>query len=322
MRPWPNRLEIGSATSATLLATDKALETLLGHIKLMRPFAWVWFDGFPAAALFALITGGFSTATLTAIFVLILIDSAATTLNDVFDIATDRVSKEANRNQRPIVAGIVSPRAAILQSVSLNLAALALAIVHGGWMIAATLLAILWGTIYSLPPFRLSARPQFSNAFWFFCGSVFYLVVASAANALFSTASVFWLLGYFGFYATGENLAKDLRDWENDTLAQKQTLVVKVGPRRAALHSYIGCWIGTAFYFLLVWTNPGIAFPFRIVLSGILVAWLVIAGNISLGIYQEYSKALARDLHLGYIRAYLLFNLAIAANYALTVWKK
>src|SRR5438876_364887 len=72
------------------------------------------------------------------------------------------------------------------------------------------------GVAYSLPPFRLSGRPVFSLLVWPLVAAAFYASAALVAGRWWTPASLLYLGGVLLFYAVGEILAKDIRDWDND----------------------------------------------------------------------------------------------------------
>jgi len=140
---------------------------LNAHISLCRPFAWFWFVFLTCIAFGCILLKDIVPLSyLKLILIVILTDSASTTINDVGDVEVDRLSKEENRRNRPIVTGIVTKRAAILQAIILYSLALYLAATtsHGVlFMIAA---CVLYSSGYSLNPVKLSGRPITSLFFW------------------------------------------------------------------------------------------------------------------------------------------------------------
>ena len=74
-----------AATTPSLFAQNFWFRKIHAHIKLMRPFAWLWFDALPVAVLYALFNPiNFSVLNLFGLIVLcILIDAGATTLRVV-----------------------------------------------------------------------------------------------------------------------------------------------------------------------------------------------------------------------------------------------
>jgi 4-hydroxybenzoate polyprenyltransferase len=279
----------------------------------MRPYAWLWFDTLPALVLLGLLAPPSLELAhvLAGLFAIICADASVTTLNDVYDVETDRLSVEPSRNQRALVAGHLSPRAALLQVALLGVASLGLALEVGTPFLPALVCAFLLGVGYSVPPFRFSGRHWTAQPFWLLFGCIFYLMVASLAGKLYTRVSLLWLLGTSLFMALAENLAKDLRDWDNDLQAGKRTTVVALGPRNAALLSLAGCTAGSALYLALVWGHPELPLWARGVTSLLLAGWLVQVHSLVRRLVGRYAKEDARLLHVGYIRVFLAFNVLL-----------
>lgn len=260
----------------------------------MRPYAWLWFDTLPIAVLYFLLEPAQPSLVRLALTVLMVIclDAGATTLNDVFDIESDRRSKEANRRERPLVTGLVSRRAALWQGTILMLLAVALSFAIGGWMPIAGGFTIFLGVAYSTPPMRFNARPWSSQAFWLVFGSSLYLTVTVAAEQFFTPYAALWLLGYFGFFAVGENMAKDIRDWDNDASGGKITLVVKIGPQRAAFGSLLGGFVGILAYALVTWWAPFISWWASALCTAMLGYWLYRIAGLTYALIGGYDKPL------------------------------
>jgi 4-hydroxybenzoate polyprenyltransferase len=300
-------------------ATDRSdshglLQKARAHIRLMRPYAWLWFDTLPAIVMYSLLAPApvDPRRFFTGLLAIICADASVTTLNDVCDVETDRASAEPSRNQRPIVIGLVSKRAALGQVGVLATLSLMLAFTVDSLFMAAVAWLILLGITYSAPPLRFSSRPLTALPFWVGCHVSFYLAIAALARKLYTTDSVLWLLGALLFMAIAENMAKDLRDWENDTEASKMTTVVALGPRLSAIISLVGCLAGTSLYLTLLWTHSELALWARLLPSLLLLLWMGKVIALVSSLVRKYSKSNARLLHRGYILAYLTFSVLVA----------
>lgn len=138
-----------------------------GHILLCRPFAWLWFVFLTCTTFGCILLNHLIPITyLQLIIIVILTDSASTTINDVGDIEVDRFSLEPSRRNRPLVAGIVSKNAAILQGILLYVIALLLAAEVSDGVFFMILGCALYSSAYSLNPIKLSGRPLSSVVFW------------------------------------------------------------------------------------------------------------------------------------------------------------
>ncbi len=287
-----------------------------GHIALMRPYAWLWFDLLPASVLILLLhpTSPSPYRLLAFLIGIVLADSGVSTLNDLCDVETDRSSTEADRNTRPIVAGLVSPRAAVVQVVLLLTAAplmMSFASIRAALVF---LTAIALGVAYSVPPFRLSGRPWTSQFVWPTLGLLCYATVALFTGHWFTTAAFVYLAGVGFFYAIGETLAKDIRDWDNDRAAGKRTSVVVLGTARAAVYSLLASTLGSLFLVTLFWWRGEMHLVSRIAGTVLLLLWLLRAGTWIVRLRSAYEKSIATRLHVGYIRVYLVLNLILLAD--------
>jgi 4-hydroxybenzoate polyprenyltransferase len=174
--------------------------------------------------------------------------------------------------------------------------------------------AIALGVAYSLPPIRLSGRPWISQLLWPVLGVITYSAVALLTQHWVTTWAIVYLAGVGFFYAVGEILAKDIRDWDNDRDTGKRTSVVALGPARAAVYSMIGCLVGSAFLTALLWWRPGMNAAFRVGGTALLALWLVRVAQLVARLRRRYDKDAARRLHVGYIRVYLAFNLCMVVD--------
>jgi 4-hydroxybenzoate polyprenyltransferase len=240
-------------------------------------------------------------------------DAGVTTLNDICDVETDRLSTEPARNRRPLVVGEVTPRAAAVQVVLLLATGLVL-----GWLanpgFAAVLAAIMaLGVAYSVPPLRLSGRPATSLTFWPVFGAFCYASVAVMAGRWFTPWAALYYLGV-ALAAVGENMAKDTRDWDNDAAAGKNTLVVRCGPSAAARLTTWTSVAGTVVLLVLVWGHPDLARWARAAASLLLGWWLWRVLRLAARQRGAYDKDAARELHVGYVSTWLALNSLLLAG--------
>jgi 4-hydroxybenzoate polyprenyltransferase len=288
-------------------------DRLLAHIRLMRPYAWLWFDLLPASTLIVLLAPSGLTIRRLAAFLLavVLADSGVSTLNDVCDVETDRRSIEASRRSRPVVTGIVSPRAAAIQSAML-LGASVLAAALASWRSAVALAAAMGiGVAYSVPPLRLCARPWASRLVWPVLGVTTYAAVAMFTDRWATIPAALYLLGLGFFYAIGETLAKDIRDWDNDRDGGRRTSVVVLGPKHAATCSIVAGLLGAVLLACLILWMPGMLPASRLGGVVVLAVWSVRAVCAVRRLRRTFAKSAARRLHVDYIRAYLAVNMVI-----------
>jgi 4-hydroxybenzoate polyprenyltransferase len=157
----------------------------------------------------------------------------------------------------------------------------------------------------------MSSRPWTSQPFWLVFACVYYAAVALLAGQWWTPASVLYALGIVLFMTVGENAAKDIRDWDNDSAANRRTMVVAIGPSRAAGLSLLGCFGGAAAFLALLWSHPTLPAWSRAAGTGLMTYFLARAVAYTSKLRRTFEKLAARALHIGYIRTFLVFNTVI-----------
>jgi 4-hydroxybenzoate polyprenyltransferase len=284
---------------------------VVGHIRLARPAQLIWLDICLSLCIFVGIVGEMpNTFYLWFVLTAVMIDAGACTLNDIGDLDSDRASTEGNRSERPLVMGSISRRAAWVQGIVLFAAGSVLAAWLSPWVLLFALLLVAISYQYSFPPLRMDARPYVQQLFWFTFGILYFLAVYSFVLAYGEPMEGFWwaalgmIIGVQVFAALGETLAKDLRDLDNDRAGGKYTTSVHLGPKRTARYAfYLSCaglsiWI---FAIIVLYGNWG---PAALVMAIIAIAWTVICFRLVSELTENYSKASARRLHLGFISVF------------------
>lgn len=253
---------------------------------------------------------------------LICTDAGLSTWNDIADVQTDAASSESDRSGRPLVTGALSARWARLQVLLLESTAAVLALVLQPILILLLVppIAYAWG--YSQPrELRASSDrlgrfmaifmwPYLYQAFWLMLWPMLFVVTSLGLDD-FPPTGLGWMyiLGNLLFMGVAEILAKDLRDFENDSLAEKRTTVVAIGVGRATSFCLYGFASGA-----LAWTAASVLVEdgnVSLTASLLVVLALWIGRAILLGntLRREYSKCAARNLHVGAIRVFLTVNL-------------
>ena len=285
------------------------------HLRLTRPYAWLWFDLLPASVLLLLLDTPLPAKTVGVwLLAIVLADAGGSTLNDVCDVETDRASLEASRRNRPVAAGRVSVRAASFQAAALLVAApLLLSTVSRGSALAVTA-AIAVGLAYNVPPLRLAGRPRMSILVWPLVGGLAYASAALLTGRVATTAALGYLVSVGIFLVGGEILAKDLRDHRNDQASGRRTAVGRLGVRRAAGVAAVGGSCGALGLLTLVWTLPGMAVPGQVAASVSLLAWAALALPAAHRLRSDPQQWDARRLHRTFIAAYLAFNASLLAG--------
>jgi 4-hydroxybenzoate polyprenyltransferase len=160
----------------------------------------------------------------------VLLTGASNAINQIADVATDRI----NRPERPLPSGEVTLRAAWVAVAALSAAALALAAcVNAAYFLCVAVTLPLTAS-YSLPPLRLKRVP-------FAAGAVIatprglLLVVAGWAAGGGADRREAWVLGALAWlYVFGASTTKDFADVEGDRATGCRTLPILWGPARAA----------------------------------------------------------------------------------------
>jgi 4-hydroxybenzoate polyprenyltransferase len=284
---------------------------VVGHIRLARPAQLIWLDICLSLCIFVGIVGEMPPAFyLWFVATAVLIDAGACTLNDIGDLESDRRSTEGNRCDRPLVRGSITRRAAWTQGLVLFAAGVVLAAWLSPWVLLYALMLVLLSYQYSFPPMRMDARPYVQQLFWFSFGILYFLAVYSFVIAYSQPMDGFWMaaigmiVGVQVFAALGETLAKDLRDLDNDRAGGKYTTSVHLGPKRTARYAfYLSCaglfiWI---FAIIVLYGNWGLA---ALVMTIIAVLWTAVCFKLVSELTDQYSKASARKLHLGFISTF------------------
>lgn len=208
------------------------LRTAAGLLRLLRPLNFVLF--LAGVALGALLAAGPEAFTgealgrvLLAMASAALVGGAANAVNDVYDLAIDRV----NRPNRPLPSGLVAPRAAwglwaALTGLGVLLGAL-VSLGHG--VIAAGTAALLWA--YSA---RLKGTPGWGNLA---VAAVLGLAVLYGGLAPGTPpGGAAWLGVAFAFLTTlARELVKDIEDATGDAAGGAKTLAVRWGRRPVAV---------------------------------------------------------------------------------------
>lgn len=153
-----------------------------------------------------------------------LIAGAGNALNDVADLEIDRI----NRPQRPLPAGHLSLRAALVQSLVLALAGIGIALWQKPALGAVALLVVALLTLYDLWLKR--------TALW---GNLLVSALAAAAFPFGALAAGqlgrAWIPAGFAFlYHLGREIVKDIEDVEGDRAQGARTLPLRIGDRNAA----------------------------------------------------------------------------------------
>jgi 4-hydroxybenzoate polyprenyltransferase len=195
-------------------------------------------------------------------------------VNDLADVAVDRVNLIGRKN-RPLVVGTARRGELVVTAVVGAVVALLAAAWLGVWPLVTCTAGLVVSAAYSLPPIRLAARGAIASLVLPACYvAVPFLVGALGALSRIDSAEVVLLIAlYVGFI--GRILLKDFRDVRGDALFGKRTFLVRHGRRPTCTFAAV-CWsVGTALtlYAVSMRHRPADAFDvtYLAALAGVLV---------------------------------------------------
>lgn len=200
------------------------MKILLAHIKILRPLNLI------IGAFVVIITAsilkkmGQVSVWFTALIVVVCYNAAANSINDYFDLETDRI----NRPNRPLVTGDVKPQTALFLAIILFIIGtiLAFTLPFTATFIAVAI-ALPLMIFYSI---KFKGMPLAGN---FIIAMILGLtfLFAGAAMQDIKTMLIPALLA-FGLTIVRE-LVKDISDIEGDRRAKLKTFPIKVGVKKA-----------------------------------------------------------------------------------------
>lgn len=283
-------------------------QKLKGHFLLTRPIQLVWLDIFASLAFYAVLAQHSPNAHFIIFIICAMItDAGACTFNDLGDLGSDKLSAEPSRKLRPLSTGVVSKKTARNQGIVLYAIGLAIAFYLDLYVFIAALLLVLMSHQYAMKPLKMDGRPIISQLFWVAFGFLYFFAVAAYLVRYDNLAieniynGLYFLLTMILFAGVAETLAKDLRDLENDRLGGKITTPAYYGHRPAAVGSFVFSIVGTIFWAIPYFTVFETPLIFMILIVVVVVLWNVLCFKLCWSIYKKYTKARARELHLGFI---------------------
>lgn len=193
------------------------------------------------------------------------ISATALILNDYFDLETDRVNAPA----RPLPAGLVTKRAALVLALAVALAGiLAGACIS---MTAALVVAVIWivGVAYNWRFKRTGLMGNLMVAF-----SVGMTFIYGGIVAGHPGAPVVWWFGGLAFLLDlGEEIAADAMDMKGDALIDSRSLAIVLGQRKALIISAVlfGAVVTVSLLpFVFAWLTPAYLAPI-LLMDGVIV---------------------------------------------------
>ncbi len=269
---------------ATLTTTSSLglKEKLKAHIELLDPVTWI--SVFPCLA-GGVMGSGAMQPTLHDYLLLFLLfilygplgTGFSQSVNDYFDLELDRL----NEPTRPIPSGRISEKEAVWNWVIVLVAALSISIalsIHIGGqrgliLSACMMCGLMFGYIYSAPPFKLKKNIFLSApAVGISYGFITYL----SANVLFSEIrpEVVWLAILNFFMAISLIIMNDFKSQKGDAESGMKSLTVLIGSRYTFLTAFIIIDLVFAGFAILAW-QWGFHILMYMILTSLLINILV-----------------------------------------------
>ncbi|MGH9402496.1 MAG: UbiA prenyltransferase family protein [Terriglobia bacterium] len=200
-----------------------------------------------------------------------LLNAGSNGLNQIFDLANDRI----NKAQRPLPSGRMAVSEAAWFAAAAYLFALFLAWEVNAQTFVIYLVAALATVAYSVPPLRLKRRPWASNFVIALTRGELLKVAGWAAVATVLDSWEPWTIGFIYFlFLMGATTTKDFADIEGDRAAGCMTLPVKYGVEKSILlisPAFIVPWIVMALgVFFKILTGDAVAI---LCLSVVMLVW-------------------------------------------------
>ena len=239
-------------------------QTIKGLYKLSRPLSTL-------TGVLAVLLGGYVAGTgewgriAVAAVATLFVSAAANAWNDYRDIDIDRI----NQPQRPLPSGMVSPRAALVFSVTLAALSIVLAAFLGPLALAIAVASNVLLYVYSV---WLKSTVLLGNA---------TVALISAMSPVFGGVAAgnvrpsLWLGAIIFVGILGREVLKTLADYEGDRAHGVRTIATAIGPRAA--RTIFFCLLGAT---AIVMLAPYLAGHYERV-----YAWIVALGVFPVAVY-------------------------------------
>jgi len=293
-------------------------DLVLAHVRTLRPWTRLWFDTLTPLALITVLSGGrfdWGRAWLL-VAIMNLIHGAATLLNDLQDIESDRASEELLRRTRPIATGVL-PRGLVRVEIALmTVAALALAAWLGTasfllWILVCALIAA-----HELPPIRTQSRPVLAQVVGLGMAAAIFGALIAIFGVRHGGTAVPYLVFVSLYISLAGTLVKDLRDIDSDAQGGKTTTAVAYGASKTAslaAAAYLLALVPWAWF-----AASAEAAPYGWLLwgaGGLLLAWGATTATLSWRFRRGSGQAARRFVHRGAIVVLSAINLAVILAY-------
>lgn len=208
-----------------------------GMVRITRPANSV-VSGLAGVLGYLMATGTLVPGVVLIMATVILVTAAGNTINDCCDMEIDRI----NCPDRPIPAGLLTKRTALLFSIVLFAAGIALSLFTNA---ICTLIAVVNSLLLVMYAVRLKGMPAVGNlAISYLSGSIFLFGGALAGPDGISENLPIFLITFLAMMS--RELLKDAEDIEGDKAAGAMTLPVRIGIPRTALIACLCACIAVA----------------------------------------------------------------------------
>ncbi len=204
------------------------MKQLKGLYKITRPFNAV-------TGALAVFLGGYVAGTeawgpvIMAGLATMLVAAAANAWNDYLDLEIDKI----NQPQRALPSGMISPRAALIFSLLLNILALVMAAFVNGPAFA---IVLFFSVVLYLYSWRLKSTILLGNIT---VALVTAMTVILGGAASGNVQPTLWLAVIIGISILGREVLKTIADYEGDASQQVRTIATGWGKRPARIFFYV-----------------------------------------------------------------------------------
>jgi len=248
----------------TALAADRPRWT--AYVELLKPITWfppMWAFGCGVVSSGGSLIERWPFAVGGILLAGPMVCGTSQVVNDWFDRHVDAI----NEPDRPIPSGRVPGRVGLYFAILWTVASLAVAMLLGKWVVAATMVGLALAWAYSAPPFRLKSNGWYGNAAVGICyEGLPWFTAAAVLSATLPAGEILWLALLYSVGAHGIMTLNDFKSINGDRMMNVHTLPVQLGTNAAA--RFAG----------LVMVAP------QLVVAGLLVSWQqeVAAGIVAL----------------------------------------
>jgi 4-hydroxybenzoate polyprenyltransferase len=194
-------------------------------------------------------------------------------VNDCFDVEIDETKKKV-MGKELIVSNIISRKTALTITFSILLVGLVSALFASVSLFVVAVVMALFGTLYSVPPFRLKMKYPFSTLIQF--AGCFLPFLAGVASISIVTLQTVVMSSIFAVLAMIHRFAHEIKHYKVDLLTGKGTVAVTKGLKTATTLFRLSVLVGVvefAFFFALGWFNTFSLFLFVLYLAITIAPW-------------------------------------------------